>query len=285
MAKLTGNEILKEVEAGHIIIDPFEKSHLNPNSYNLRLGNRLLTYKPVSSRPDFNQDMEDRILSLPRAVNRQPGFNEVILDSHADNPTEEHIIPESGFLLQPGILYLGTTVEKTWTDRYVPELGGRSSTGRLSMMVHITAGFGDVGFDGRWTLEIVVFHNLIVYPNDEILQVHFTTTKGDLGYQYNGRYNHQEDVTASRFYMPKTGIFAEKEKSEEMKLEPLPDEIDLRYEAEDSPYGSEGGMMIRALRKDYTNMKCIAANLVFEDETGREFYQTFRVVDNESKKK
>jgi dCTP deaminase len=207
MAKLTGLEILKEVEAGHIIIDPFDKSRINPNSYNLRLGNRLLTYKSVSSRPDFDQNMEERIRSLPRASNRQPSFNEIILDSHSDNPTEEHIIPESGFLLQPGILYLGTTVEKTWTDRYVPELGGRSSTGRLSMMVHVTAGYGDVGFDGRLPLEIVVFHNLIVYPNDEVLQIHFTTTKGDLGYQYNGRYNHQEDVTASRFYMPKMGAY------------------------------------------------------------------------------
>ena len=205
MAKLTGREIVKQVEEGHIIIDPFDLSRVNPNSYNLRLGNKILVYRSNNMRSD--PELEQRILSMPRASNSPPGYNEVILDSHAYNPVDEYIIPESGFLLQPGILYLGTTVEKTWTDRFVPELGGRSSTGRLSMMVHITAGFGDIGFDGRWTLEIAVIHNLIVYPNDEILQVHFTTTKGDLGYQYNGRYNHQSDVTPSRFYQKKQGIY------------------------------------------------------------------------------
>lgn len=280
MAKLTGMEIVKEVERGHIIIDPFDLSRVNPNSYNLRLGNKLLVYRATDMGSD--PEKERRILSLPRAVNTAPGYNDVILDSHADNPTEEFIIPETGFLLQPGILYLGTTMEKTWTDRYVPELGGRSSTGRLSMMVHITAGFGDVGFDGKWTLEIVVFHNLIVYPNDEILQVHFTTTKGDLGFQYNGRYNHQDDVTASRFYMPKSGVFFNGEKVEEDSEEkPLTIPRKRRPRPSDlfalRPGDMVSPMAYRGSPEAHEEMECVKADLTFVDKNGEEHLVSYKL--------
>ena len=86
-------------------------------------------------------------------------------------------------------------------------IDGRSSTGRLGMLIHATAGFGDVGFNGTWTLEIFVIHPLRIYPYDEIGQVSFETLEGDASYQYNGRYNNQKDVTASRFYMEKKGVF------------------------------------------------------------------------------
>ena len=205
MSVLSGTKIFEEVKNGNISIDPYDVNRINPNSYNLRLGNKLLVYKS----PDYesNPALRERIRRIPKVGRYIPSYKEIILDSHAPNLTDEYIIGEEGFLLQPGILYLGTTMEKVYTDRYVPILNGRSSTGRLSMTVHITAGFGDVGFDGKWTLEITVTHNLIVYPHDEILQIVFETVEGDTSYQYNGRYNHQEDVTASRFYQEKQGIF------------------------------------------------------------------------------
>lgn len=188
MAKLTGKEILKQIKEGHIEIDPFDESRLNPNSYNIRLAPELMIYD--STDTDYIS-----------------GNKIVVLDSHKENKTINLKIPENGFVLQPNTLYLGRTVERTYTDRYVPMIDGRSSTGRLGMLIHATAGFGDVGFNGTWTLEIFVIHPLRIYPYDEIGQVSFETLEGDASYQYNGRYNNQKDVTASRFYMEKKGVF------------------------------------------------------------------------------
>ena len=70
------------------------------------------------------------------------------------NKTKKIIIPEEGLILEPGKLYLGRTVEYTKTDKFVPMLEGRSSIGRLGLFIHVTAGFGDIGFSGFWTLEI-----------------------------------------------------------------------------------------------------------------------------------
>ena len=71
-----------------------------------------------------------------------------------DNPIRKINIPDDGLLLEPNKLYLGRTVEYTRTDKFIPMLEGRSSTGRLGLFIHVTAGFGDVGFAGYWTLEM-----------------------------------------------------------------------------------------------------------------------------------
>lgn len=141
---LSGVRIKNLVEIGEINIAPFEESRMNPNSYNLTLSERMLVY----------DDAEP-------------------LDMKKYNHTKEIIIPEEGFVLQPGRLYLGCTNEYTHTDKYVPMIEGRSSVGRLGIMVHATAGFGDVGFSGRWTLEISCVHPVKIYPNVEICQIYF----------------------------------------------------------------------------------------------------------------
>lgn len=64
------------------------------------------------------------------------------------NRTKTVIIPENGLVIEPGRLYLGSTLEYTKTDKFVPMLEGRSSVGRLGLYIHVTAGFGDVGFSG-----------------------------------------------------------------------------------------------------------------------------------------
>lgn len=112
---LTGKEIQKRI-GNDIVITPYSEKQLNPNSYNLRLHEELLVY------------------------------TELPLDMKKPNPAEKLVIPESGLLLKPGILYLGRTLESTETHNLVPMLEGRSSIGRLGMLVHVTAGFGDVGF-------------------------------------------------------------------------------------------------------------------------------------------
>lgn len=173
MSKLTGAKIISEVEKGNIFIDPFDISRVNPNSYNLTLSNKLKVYK--------NQT----------------------LDMNTHNEVIELIIPETGLTLDPRTLYLGCTNESTGTDKYVPMIDGRSSTGRLGLYVHVTAGFGDIGFNGVWTLEISVIQPLKIYPNTEICQVSFETIEGDIlpEYLYRGKYQNQKEAIESRFFM------------------------------------------------------------------------------------
>ena len=125
------------------------------------------------------------------------------LDMHKKNETIEFQIPEEGYVLQPGVLYIGRTVERTATDKFIPMINGRSSGGRLGISIHICAGFGDIGFDGTWTLEITVVEPVRIYPNEEIAQVCFFTPAGRKAKLYRGRYYKQEDATASRFHQPK----------------------------------------------------------------------------------
>ena len=168
---LTGEHIKKEVKKGNIIIDPFDEKRLNPNSYNVRLHPDMYVYTEFPLRMD-------RL-----------------------NKYESIRIGHDGYLLEPGKLYIGRTVEETATDKYIPMIDGRSSGGRLGISVHVCAGFGDIGFKGTWTLEITVVHPLIILPYSEIAQVSFYTPYGKIGDRlYKGKYQHQKDADISRFY-------------------------------------------------------------------------------------
>lgn len=166
---LSGLEIEKRIGTD-IFIEDFSKSRLNPNSYNLRLHNELLVY------------------------------DEEVLDMKKENKTKQIIIPEDGLVLQPGTLYLGRTVEKTKTENLVPMLEGRSSVGRLSMFIHVTAGFGDVGFNGFWTLEIAVIHPLRIYPNVEIGQIYYHTLEGEHEEYKSGKYQNNTGIQGSQMF-------------------------------------------------------------------------------------
>ncbi|MCA9236447.1 MAG: dCTP deaminase, partial [Planctomycetales bacterium] len=120
---LTGQAIAERL-GNDIKIEPYEPSRLNPNSYNLTLHDELIVYE------------------------------EVVLDMVKDNRVRRVTIPDEGLVLSPNQLYLGRTVERTETHNLVPQIEGRSSVGRLGLFVHVTAGFGDVGFCGYWTLEM-----------------------------------------------------------------------------------------------------------------------------------
>lgn len=168
---LSGKEIRKEIEAGNIVIDPYDDKRLNPNSYNLRLHNELLVY---------TGDVLD--LKKPNAVETVP-------------------LDDSGLVLQPGRLYLGRTVEYTQTRCFVPMLEGRSSIGRLGLYVHVTAGFGDVGFAGYWTLEIQCIHPVRLYPNVEICQIYYHTLQGDYEVYKSGKYQNNNGIQPSLSYL------------------------------------------------------------------------------------
>lgn len=166
---LSGKEIQRQL-GKTIHIDPFDESRLNPNSYNLSLHNELMIYEKNK------------------------------LDMKEDNPAGRINIPETGLDLEPGMLYLGRTVEYTETDAYVPMLEGRSSIGRLGLFVHVTAGFGDVGFKGYWTLEIFCVQPIRIYPWVEICQIYYHSIEGDYEKYSSGKYQGNKDIQTSRLY-------------------------------------------------------------------------------------
>lgn len=170
---LTGTEIVAQMEKGNIKIEPFNPARLNPNSYNLTLGPKLLVAKPG-------------------AVMR--------MDEDSRSQFDEVEIPEEGFLLQPGQFALASTVEYTETARFAPFIEGRSSVARLGLFVHITAGFGDVGFGGHWTLELVAAVPIIIKPGVALCQIAFHTVMGDNINQYRGKYNGQTGPQTSRIF-------------------------------------------------------------------------------------
>lgn len=166
---LSGKEIERRL-GSDIEIEPYNASQLNPNSYNLRLHNEVLVY-----------DKEELDMKKPNTASRM-------------------VIPEEGLLLERGKLYLGRTVEYTKTDGLVPMLEGRSSIGRLGLFVHITAGFGDVGFSGYWTLEMFCVQPVRIYPNVEICQIFYHTIEGDYERYTSNKYQHNKDVQPSMLY-------------------------------------------------------------------------------------
>ena len=110
------------------------------------------------------------------------------------------IIPEEGLLLESSKLYLGRTVEYTETHNLIPMLEGRSSVGRLGLFVHVTAGFGDVGFKGYWTLEIFCVQPIKIYPNIEICQIFYHSIDGDYTSYEGGKYQANQDIQTSMLH-------------------------------------------------------------------------------------
>ncbi len=167
---LSGKEILKHI-GKDIIIEPFDEKRVNPNSYNLSLANELLVY------------------------------DNALLDMKKPNPATKLIIPEEGLVLEPNRLYLGRTNEFTKTTRFVPMLEGRSSTGRLGLFIHVTAGFGDVGFAGYWTLEMFCIQPIRIYPGVEICQIYYHDILGEYEPYKSGKYQNNTGIQPSLMYM------------------------------------------------------------------------------------
>src|SRR5215212_1198917 len=163
---LSGDEIRKNL-GRNLVIDPFNESRLNPNSYNLTLHDELLTYE------------------------------EVVLDMAEPNRTRRLRIPKEGLVLTPQKLYLGRTAERTETHNLVPMIEGRSSIGRLGLFVHVTAGFGDVGFCGYWTLEMFAVQPVRIYPGVPICQIFYHEIRGDIREYASDKYQDNRDIQAS----------------------------------------------------------------------------------------
>ena len=164
---LTDKAILEAIERGEIVVEPYDRSCLGTNSYDVHLGCHLATYR-------------DRVL-----------------DARKHNKIEHFDIPEEGFVLEPQLNYLGVTREYTETHATVPFLEGKSSVGRLGIDIHATAGKGDVGFCNYWTLEISVKQPVRVYAGMPIGQLIYFQVEGEVDVPYNtkgsAKYNERTD--------------------------------------------------------------------------------------------
>ncbi|HYG16603.1 MAG TPA: dCTP deaminase, partial [Bacteroidia bacterium] len=152
---LSDKKILEEIEKGTILIEPYRKECLGSNSYDVHLGRHLATYR-------------DRVL-----------------DAREHNKIDIFEIPQEGYVLYPGILYLGVTEEYTETHKHIPFLEGKSSTGRLGIDIHATAGKGDVGFCNTWTLEISCAQPVRIYRGMPIGQLIYFEISGEIETSYD----------------------------------------------------------------------------------------------------
>ena len=172
---LSDKTILQELQAGNIVIDPFNPKHLNPNSVDLTIA------------PQFKRYVGD------------------ILDPRQPNPVEEFTIPEEGYILQPGEVYLYACNERIGVKSNIrAKVEGKSSLGRLGLFIHVTAGFIDTGFEGSLVLELVATRQIRLYPNMKICQVEFARVEGEILETYDkksgSKYHGQTGVQESKYH-------------------------------------------------------------------------------------
>ncbi len=168
---LSGSAIQRAIEDRAIDIDPFNLEQLNPASYDLTLGDELCVY--VNSGADrVHEGAPVRYwYNLPDAP--------AVLDAKRESYAYRATMSPDGFVVgshrgdRPRV-YLMHTRERICTRRFVPVIDGKSSLGRLGLAIHITAGYGDPGFDGQYTLEVVALGESVkIYPGMRIAQVRF----------------------------------------------------------------------------------------------------------------
>jgi dCTP deaminase len=165
---LSDKKILAGIESGQIVIEPFRPECLGTNSYDVHLGRHLAVYTART------------------------------LDARQHNTVSHFDIPDEGFVLQPGILYLGVTEEYTETHNAVPFLEGKSSVGRLGIDIHATAGKGDVGFSNTWTLEISCVQPVRVYAGMPVGQLIYFAVEGEIENYYNKKKNAKYNERTTR---------------------------------------------------------------------------------------
>lgn len=223
--QLTGPEILtrmndiKKMHQPDIVIRPFDIKCLGSNSYDLHLGDTLLVYKhtiPNGIKPAIEYKGNAKLHSLRDWFETTVAYDNFKRDYYEydamnpkflidpTNPAHHETIsikiPETGLILSPHIGYLGTTLEYTETRNLFPYIDGKSSIGRNFILNHHTAGRGDDGFCGQWTLEIRTLYPTVVYPYMRIGQIYYEKMSGNrMPYDKNtnSHYNNQSGPTAA----------------------------------------------------------------------------------------
>ena len=181
---LSDRTIRQELEAGRIEIDPLDPGCIQPSSVDLHVDRYFRVFRNHSMRViDVKENQED--------------LTELV-----------QITGDEAFILHPGEFVLGSTAERVrLPDDLVARLEGKSSLGRLGLLIHSTAGFVDAGWDGHLTLELSNVANLPItlYPGMKIGQISFLrmTTPAERSYgsaAVGSKYQGQRGPTPSRYY-------------------------------------------------------------------------------------
>jgi dCTP deaminase len=181
---LSDVDIRKEIESGRIVIDPFDPAAIQPSSIDLHVDDRFRVF--ANSRYPYIDVKKE-----------MPGLTEVV-----------EVADPDPFILHPGEFVLGSTLERVAIpDDMVARLEGKSSLGRLGLLIHSTAGYVDPGWDGFLTLELSNVANLpiTIYPGMKIGQISFfrLSTPAERPYgstETRSKYQGQRGPTASRFF-------------------------------------------------------------------------------------
>jgi dCTP deaminase len=181
---LSDVDIRKEIESGRIVIDPFDPAAIQPSSIDLHVDDRFRVF--ANSRYPYIDVKKE-----------MPGLTEVV-----------EVADPDPFILHPGEFVLGSTLERVAIpDDMVARLEGKSSLGRLGLLIHSTAGYVDPGWDGFLTLELSNVANLpiTIYPGMKIGQISFfrLSTPAERPYgstETMSKYQGQRGPTASRFF-------------------------------------------------------------------------------------
>ena len=182
---LSDRDIRERLARGDLVVDPLDDPdvQVQPASIDLRLGNEFLAFRNPH---------------IPFLDTRGAGV---------EGYTERIVIPEGEkFILHPGEFVLGTTLERVRIpDDLVAKVEGRSSLGRLAVVVHATAGFVDPGFEGHITLELSNLGRVPValHPGMRVSQIalHQMTSPAERPYGHptrNSKYQGQRGPVASR---------------------------------------------------------------------------------------
>ena len=182
---LSDRSIKQELLAGRIRVEPLDPDDIQPSSVDVHLGDRFQVFRN-SRYPYIDPAME------------QDGLMELV-EASAEAP----------FVLHPGEFVLGATIERVeLPDDIVARLEGKSSLGRLGLLIHSTAGYVDPGWDGYLTLELSNVANLpiTIYPGMKIGQISFfqLTTAADVPYgseDAGSKYQGQDEATPSKMYL------------------------------------------------------------------------------------
>jgi dCTP deaminase len=174
---LSDLEIERRLLSKHLGISNFRKEHLNPCSYDVTLNPEIAFYQDKT----FDCKKEHLL-------------------------AEPIILTDEGYELQPGVLYLGHCNEYLKIPYNLKStLSGKSSLGRLGLMIHLTAGFIDPGFEGSLVLELACIQPIKIYPNMLIGQIEFEEVSGNIKNDYSlkskSKYNKQKGNQSSKYYL------------------------------------------------------------------------------------
>jgi dCTP deaminase len=173
---LSDRTIREEIAAGRLVIEPFDEAYLQPSQWTC--GSRR----------------------VPRVPQQPPSVHRRALGGTI-SPRSRH--RNERFILHPGEFVLGSTVERVaLPDDLVARLEGKSSLGRLGLLIHSTAGYIDPGFDGTITLELsnVARLPISIYPGMAIGQISFLQMTTPVERPDRGKYQGQSGPTASSFH-------------------------------------------------------------------------------------